>query len=129
MNKVIVLFTAIVLFFSCKTLTKEKNNDTYKIISLHSDVLSEYYYIRGIRGKQEIILLSLKELSDNCETDVVVGNKYDFNLHLLKNVTIDDSTSWRLYNHDFYIGEVFAFPKDMKVYSSDNLVGLCLKQR
>lgn len=100
-----------------------------KIERIDSALLSEYHLIRCIDlSNSDTLLIVSQKPVDPKPCKQIVSEKNEFMLDLEKINRIDlNGLNHNLYIHNIYIEGNLVFPRNLVVFKSNSLVGLCVK--
>lgn len=107
---------------------REKEGDLINILSIKNDLLEGYYCIYISQNGKESLLLSKKTNNIDCDKPIQVSDLLSINLEKVYKVNLNSGVTWKLYNNNFYENGQLVFKKDMDVFRSGNLKGLCIIQ-
>lgn len=113
-----------VKFIDRATVNKEKI--IISIVSIKNYLLEGYYCIYIYQNGKESLLLSKKTDKTVCIKPIRVSDQLSINLEKIYKINLNDGFTWKLYSNDFYENGQLVFKKDMDVFISHNLNGLCI---
>jgi hypothetical protein len=121
--------SALIFITNTPKLCNSVQNKNVTIVDVNKSKIEGFFYImfKDLREKEGIIISKKEE--ENCEEVLKKGKTYSISLDLINTTEGLTDVTHRLYQNDIYIDGKLVFPRNIKVYTSESLEGLCLTIR
>jgi hypothetical protein len=103
------------------------NQHNIEVIDITEDLLEGYYCIYFQSKGDTSLIISKIENDIACSDSIQEGRSYKLELEELHAIHLSEGITWRLYEKDLYIDGVLKLSKELKIFSSSNVKGLCFE--
>ena len=125
--KKIFLYISLCLLVSCAVIRKNQAKD-FRVILINNDFPSIGHIVTCCSAKDTFLIVSkMNYPSGNCTNQLGVGKSIAVELKKKYKIEVDNLT-YNLYTNDIYIEGRLAIPKTYPLYTSLQLIGLCVMQ-
>jgi hypothetical protein len=125
-TKAVIFFIFLISLGNLNCGTQVKNIESaIKITRISEDILPEYVVIWAVHNDASIRILSPKSGELECDNPLVINQVYKISLTKSSTLPIHTNGNLRLYERDTYIGKELVFPKEIEVFNSKDIDGIC----